>query len=137
MSLPEFFGNNSYSDRSSDEEPNIVDNSLSGTIIDLSIYYLLTKSYPLNADVKLKRSIRRRASTLNLEDGQIYIKKRKRRVKVIVSHEEQVKISNACHSEPTSGHFGVTKTRKKISERFYWKGMAKQIKELVSDLVVN
>ena len=116
---------------------NIVDNSLGETIIDPSINYLFTKSYPLNADVKLKRSIRRRASTLNLEDGQIYIKKRKRRVKVIVSHEEQVKISNACHSEPTSGHFGVTKTRKKISERFYWKGMAKQIKELVGYLVVN
>ena len=72
MSLPESFENNSCSDRSSDEEPNIVDNSLSGTIIDLSINYLLTKSYPLNADVKLKRPIRRRAFTLNLEDGHIY-----------------------------------------------------------------
>ena len=121
MSFPEFFLDNSCSDQicSSDEEPNIVENSQSEPILDLSINYLFTKSYPLNADVKLKRSIRRRASTLNLEDGHIYINSIKRRVKVLVSPEEQIKISNTCHSDPTSGHFGVTKTKRKVSERFY------------------
>ena len=73
MTIPEFFGTNSCSDQicSSDEEPNIVENSQSETIIDISINFLFTKSYPLN--VKLKRSIRRRASTLDL--GWPYIHK--------------------------------------------------------------
>ena len=36
-------------------------------------------------------------------------------------------------SEPTSGHFGVTKTYKRIAERFYWKGMITDVRELVSN----
>lgn len=39
-------------------------------------------------------------------------------------------ILKACHSEPISGHFGLTKTWKRITERFYWK-------EIVSWLCKN
>ena len=57
MSIPDFFGENSCSDQicSSDEEPNIVENSQSETILDLSINYLFTKSYPLNAVLMLSQ----------------------------------------------------------------------------------
>ena len=63
-----------------------------------------------------------------IREDLLYINSRKRRVKVIVSPEEQVKISDACHSDSTSGHFGVTKTRKNVSERFYrkaWRNKSK------------
>ena len=52
-------------------------------------------------------------------------------VKVITSVEDQKRILEACHCDPTSGHFGITKTWKRISERFYWKALSKDVKELV------
>ena len=60
------------------------------------------------------------------------MERKKRRVKVVTSVEEQARILRACHSDPTSGHFGTTKTWRKVAERFYWHGMANQVKEMVS-----
>ena len=37
--------------------------------------------------------------------------------------KEKGRIVKNAHAGPTLGHFGVTRTRKRISERFYWKGM--------------
>ena len=38
----------------------------------------------------------------------------------------------ACHSEATSGHYGVTKTLDRIRERFYWKGIVADVRGLVN-----
>ena len=54
------------------------------------------------------------------------------KVKVVAPSEERKRILKACHSEPSSGHFGVTKTYKRIAERFYWKGMIADVRVLVS-----
>ena len=43
----------------------------------------------------------------------------KTKVKVVVSLEEQRRVLKACHSEPTSGHCGVTKTYKRMAERVH------------------
>ena len=43
----------------------------------------------------------------------------KTKVKVVVSLEEQRGVLKACHSEPTSGHFRVTKTYKRMAERVH------------------
>lgn len=53
-------------------------------------------------------------------------------MKVVKTKEEQEHVLHACHSEPTSGHFGVSKTLNRIRERFYWKGMVGDVRELVS-----
>ena len=37
----------------------------------------------------------------------------------------------SCHSHSTLGHFGIRKTLARISERFYWPGMTKDILEMV------
>ena len=79
----------------------------------------------------MKRSIRRRSALLTFENGDIFVRRKNRRVKVITNSTDRCRILEACHSAPTSGLFGVTKTRKKVSERFYWKGMMQQIKQLV------
>ena len=52
-------------------------------------------------------------------------------VKLITSVEDQKRILQSCHSDSTSGHFGVTKTRRRLAERFYWKGMYQDVKKLV------
>ena len=44
--------------------------------------------------------------------------------------EEQKQILDMCHSESTSGHFGV-KTFNRVRERIYLKGMFKDAEDLV------
>ena len=65
------------------------------------------------------------------DKGEIYVQRKKGRVKVVTSVEEQGRILRACHSDATSGHFGSTKTWRRVAERFYWRGMANQVKEMV------
>ena len=60
---------------------------------------------------------------LILENGQVYLKRKERKVKVIQSSKDQQLILKACHSEPTSGHFGLSKTWGRVAERLYWKGV--------------
>ena len=51
---------------------------------------------------------------------------------VVTALEDQRRILESCHSDATSGHFGTTKAWRRTTERFYWKGMFKHVKELVS-----
>ena len=41
-------------------------------------------------------------------------------------------MANACHIDVTSGHSGIAKTVARIKERFMWKGVIKDVKEMVS-----
>ena len=65
-------------------------------------------------------------------NGEIFVERKKGRVKVVTSAEEQTHILRACHADPTSGHFGTTETWRTVAERFYWCGMANHVKEMVS-----
>ena len=64
--------------------------------------------------------------------GRSVLKKKGQGVKVVTAVEKQRRILELCHSDPTSGHFGRTKTWRRVAEWFYWRGMSKQVKELVS-----
>jgi len=55
-----------------------------------------------------KKAVRKRAATLVLEDGEVFVQQKNRKVKVITSREDQMPVQ-ACHSDPTSGHFGMEK----------------------------
>ena len=77
--------------------------------------------------------MRKCAALLRVDKGDVFFNRDERRVKVVISRDEQRRVLMACHSEPTSGHFGVTKTYKRIAERFYWKGMITDVRELVSN----
>ena len=37
----------------------------------------------------------------------------------------------ACHIEPASGHMGIRHTVYRIIERFYWKGLNKDVEKMV------
>ena len=58
--------------------------------------------------------------------------KQKRRVKVVTSVEEKKRIS--CDSPPhrTSGHFRMTMTWRRVAKRFHWKGLASDVRTMVS-----
>ena len=99
-------------------------------IIDWAIAYSTSRSYPRLLSKDQKRAVRRRALTIEVDNGEVYVQKQKKRVKVIASREEQVRILNSCHSDATSGHLGIRKTRRKIAERHYWKGLSYEVKNL-------
>ena len=76
--------------------------------------------------------MRKCAALLTVDKGEVFFTRGKAKVKVLVSHDEQRRVLKACYFKPTSGHFGVTKTYKRIAEHFYWKGMIADVRELVS-----
>ena len=51
----------------------------------------------------------------------------------MTSIDDQTRILRSCHADSTSGHFGVTKTWRRLAERFYWRGMYLDTKKLVSN----
>ena len=59
-------------------------------ILDLAIHYVLNNSYPATEDLAKyqKRAVRKRAATLLVEKGEIYLEKKERKVKVISSIQE-------------------------------------------------
>jgi hypothetical protein len=103
-------------------------------ILDNAIEYKVSGKYPPSLTKDKKRAVRKRAATLIADNGEIYVERKKGRVKVVTSVKEQGRILRACHSDATSGHFGTTKTWRRVAERFYWRGMANQVKEMVSFL---
>ena len=91
-----------------------------------------TSTGPEGWDKNMKRSVRKRANRVIMRGVEVmYRKKNKEAVRIIQSREEQLRILEMCHSDPTSGHFGVKKTFNRVRERFYWKGMCKDAEELV------
>ena len=59
---------------------------------------------------KKERAVRKHAALLTVDKGEVSFNSGKTKVKGVVSLEEQRRVLKACHSEPTSGHFRVTKT---------------------------
>ena len=58
-------------------------------------------------------------------------------VRYITSQAERVKILRSCHIDPSSGHMGRTRTINRIKERFMWKGILKDVFDLVCNDYVN
>ena len=58
-------------------------------------------------------------------------------MKVVTDNKEKDRIVKDAHAGPTSGHFGITRTWKRISERFYWKGMYEDVKKQVSVIYIK
>ena len=53
-------------------------------------------------------------------------------VRYIQNKNERMKILKACHLDPTSGHLGVKHTLSRITERFMWPGVSKDVEWLIS-----
>ena len=79
-------------------------------VLDAAITYKTDGTYPSNSSKDRKRAIRKRAERLEIIKGELFFVKKngKQRVKIITDPKEQKRILEACHSDVTSGHFGVT-----------------------------
>ena len=117
-------------------EVNVVDVH-NDEILDAAIVYKTDGTYPTEASKDKKRAIRKRSERLEVDKGELFLLRKNGRVKIIIDPAEQKRILEACHSDFTSGHFGVTKrTCKRLTERFYWRGITQQAKDLVSCIYV-
>ena len=59
---------------------------------------------------------------MSCDKGEVFVQRKQCKVKVVTSGNDREQILKACHSEPISGHFGLTKTWKRIAERFLLEG---------------
>ena len=78
----------------------------------------------------MKQSVRKRADRVIMMGVEVMYKKNSDEVRIIQiqriqSREEQMRVLEVWHSDPTSGHFGVKKTFNQVRKSFYWKGMFK------------
>ncbi len=103
-------------------------------ILDLAIQYAVHGTYPEDLSKGKKRSVRKRAQTLKIENGDVFVERKNKKMRVVTSKTDQIVIMNSCHSDPTSG---LTKTWKRVAERFYWKGMVADIQEVVSSYLIE
>jgi len=69
-------------------------------ILELAIHYVQNGSYPSGLSKDKKRAVRKRAATVVCDKGEVCVQKKKRRVKVVGSLEDQKRILKSCHSEP-------------------------------------
>eukprot|EP00731_Ephydatia_muelleri_P036030 Em0193g3a len=120
---------------SSESETDIDDD-----IFELACNYKLTGKYPKDCPQNKKRTIRRQAKSIILQNGEVW-KERKMNgktkvVRLISEAFEKQRILHSCHSDPTSGHLGIKRTIKRIRERFTWKGLNTEVIQLVKSCEV-
>ncbi|KAL5499988.1 hypothetical protein EMCRGX_G011472 [Ephydatia muelleri] len=102
-------------------------------LVDHVYLYLRDSAYPKQCSPSMKRQIRLRSKKFELRNGELYYRLGGRDVvRYIQNQTEQHKIALACHADPTSGHVGVKKTIARIKERFTWKGLVEDVKNIVS-----
>eukprot|EP00731_Ephydatia_muelleri_P011336 Em0006g230a len=110
-------------------------------LVEKACLYLCDGRYPEGSTSNDKRVIRRKAATLTLRDGEVFYKKPKKNstgqkevfeVRYVRSSEERCSILKACHVDITSGHMGVKRTSHRVLERFFWKGVTKDIEIMIS-----
>src|ERR1700758_4234798 len=65
-----------------------------------------------------------------IKDGQLYRKKQDKSLKVIRRYEFEG-LMYLFHDHEISAHFGIQTTSEKIRERYYWKGMLKDIETYI------
>ena len=107
-------------------------------ILDFAIYYCLHDgSYPDGLTKEKKRAVRKRAAKLETEKVEVFLLRKGKRIKVVQTEKEQKQVLQACHSYPTSGHYGVTKIWNRLAERFYWKRMINDVRQMVSLALFN
>nr|XP_047129866.1 uncharacterized protein LOC124805802 isoform X1 [Hydra vulgaris] len=90
--------------------------------------YLSKSVYRHDCTLNDKRTIRRKAKRFRMEDNKLQRKiKKDLWLEVVFSKAQRKQIVNSCHSEPTAGHLGRTRTFYKVAERFYWPGIFKDV----------
>jgi hypothetical protein len=93
------------------------------------INYLEGKISEVWGKEKLKE-LRKKSEKYENKYGVLY-KKTKKGSRKVLTEDEVDTVLYMSHNHPTGGHFGKDATFGKISERYYWKGMYRDIEEYI------
>ena len=95
--------------------------------------YLVDRSYPTTSSKKEKRAIRKQAESFSLKDGVLYHNsvKTNKLARVVMSVTDRDNILRSLHSEAVGGgHFGQRVTFDKVSERYWWRGVSNDVRDV-------
>ena len=67
-----------------------------------------TLSYPEGLNKEKNRVVRKRALKIETKNGEAYMYRKGKRVRVVHNVNDQKLILDSYHSDPTCGHYGVT-----------------------------
>ena len=81
----------------SDDESCVQQDEEVDQILELAVDYAVRRSYPPGLTKEKKKSRKKKSVNPRGDKGEVFLK-------------EQRRILESCHSDPTSGHFGTTKT---------------------------
>lgn len=56
--------------------------------------------------------------------------------KLVIPEEDRNVVIKECHDDPKSAHLGTQKTIDRVSDRYHWPGMSRNIKQYVSECTV-
>lgn len=56
--------------------------------------------------------------------------------KLVVPTENRPEVLQLCHDDPTSAHFGISKTIARITELYYWPKLGRDVKKYVSNCLI-
>lgn len=91
--------------------------------------YIQNNEYPDDASDNLKRKIRNRVKDFSLKNDNLYYVKENDE-KLVITKDKKHSILKLCHVF-NGCHLGRNKTVNKISERYYWVGIVKDVSEYV------
>ena len=103
--------------------------------------YLENGDYDETLTKAQKREVRRRAAKFFIGDGVLFYRDASGEGRTVIEQDsERIRILKACHEGlgvskqalALGGHFGRDKTSKKISERYFWKGIRSDVEDFVS-----
>ncbi|CAG2216017.1 unnamed protein product [Mytilus edulis] len=80
-----------------------------------------------------KRRIRKRTDMFAITEGKLYYKggkSNKGENKLVITRDQKSSILKLCHID-NGCHMGMEKTFYKLSERYYWKGMSTDLKDVL------
>lgn len=126
-------------------------------LFEAAVTYARASTYPDNCTVNQKRVIRKKAAKLRVVDGEVFMVKKGRNVsycitdycinlcfffssqlvKCVTARPDQLRIVRSCHLDPTSGHLGIKKTYNRITERFTWNAVLKDVQNMVLQLILS
>ncbi|KAH9513136.1 hypothetical protein Btru_035959 [Bulinus truncatus] len=115
--------------------------------------YLLYGTYPSGSTPSDKRSVRKRAESFKIEDGELYYIVRPKRIegepldqnpgaskanlrKAIIMPKNQLSIATFVHVQGGGTHMGTERTFSALSAKYYWVGMANTVRKVLKNCVV-
>ena len=114
--------------------------------IDLIFDYVVHKKYPCGMSKNDKANLRRLSKHYSSRKGQLYYRHRAdrdgnkyREVVVIRNIDEQIRIIKNTHTRSGDSnsarclrnHLGISRTRAKILEKFYWKNVGRDVRDFI------